>query len=484
MREDVSDELRRGRGRRARGHARRSALVALPRAARNRAGSGACSARAGGARAARVDGAGAVRSSCSACRAHSNGKIDRRALPRASRRTRRSRKRACRRNELESQLAEMWRETLGPARVGVEDNFFDLGGHSLLDRAHPPAACGELTAEARAADGPVPLPDHPLAGAPPRLRESHARHRGAKPPARRRRTEVDAAAPASAWSRADRETRDDAPAPRPSRAERHRHRRDRAALPGAHGAAAVLVEPARGRRVACSASATRSSRRAACRARCLADPAYVKAGSCCEGMDLFDAGVLRLQPQGRRDPRSAAPPVPRVRLGGARGRRSPPADVRAARSACSAAAGWAATSRSTCSRIPALVESTGLFLLRHTGNDKDFLTTRVSYCLDLEGPSINVQTACSTSLVAVHARLPEPDRRASATWRSAGGVTIEIPHGRRLPVPGRARSSRPTDTAARSTIGAEGTVFGSGVRHRRPASARRRPARRRPRSTP
>lgn len=35
-------------------------------------------------------------------------------------------------------------------------------------------------------------------------------------------------------------------------------------------------------------------------------------------------------------------------------------------------------------------------------NEKDYLTTRVSYKLDLRGPSIGVQTACSTSLVAVH----------------------------------------------------------------------------------
>ena len=35
-------------------------------------------------------------------------------------------------------------------------------------------------------------------------------------------------------------------------------------------------------------------------------------------------------------------------------------------------------------------------------SDKDFLTTRVSYKLGLSGPSIAVQTACSTSLVAVH----------------------------------------------------------------------------------
>ncbi|SDT70137.1 SDR family oxidoreductase [Actinoplanes derwentensis] len=35
-------------------------------------------------------------------------------------------------------------------------------------------------------------------------------------------------------------------------------------------------------------------------------------------------------------------------------------------------------------------------------NDKDYLTTRISYKLGLQGPSVNVQSACSTSLVAVH----------------------------------------------------------------------------------
>ncbi|HJX28391.1 MAG TPA: polyketide synthase, partial [Thermoanaerobaculia bacterium] len=36
------------------------------------------------------------------------------------------------------------------------------------------------------------------------------------------------------------------------------------------------------------------------------------------------------------------------------------------------------------------------------GNEKDFLATRVSYELDLRGPSLNVQTGCSSGLVAVH----------------------------------------------------------------------------------
>jgi acyl transferase domain-containing protein len=76
-----------------------------------------------------------------------------------------------------------------------------------------------------------------------------------------------------------------------------------------------------------------------------------------------------------------------------------------------------------------LLEQVGLFLLRHTGNDKDFLPTRISYCLNLRGPSIGVQTACSTSLVAVHYACQALLSR-ECDMALAGGVTIEIPHAR------------------------------------------------------
>ena len=78
---------------------------------------------------------------------------------------------------------------------------------------------------------------------------------------------------------------------------------------------------------------------------------------------------------------------------------------------------------------PSLVEQLGWFLMRHTGNDKDFLTTTLSYRLDLRGPSVNVQTACSTSLVAVH--LAAQSLLAfECDLALAGGVTIEFPHAR------------------------------------------------------
>src|SRR5439155_13709618 len=78
---------------------------------------------------------------------------------------------------------------------------------------------------------------------------------------------------------------------------------------------------------------------------------------------------------------------------------------------------------------PQLVKSMGLFLLRHTGNDKDFLCTRVSYLLDLRGPSVSIQTACSTSLVAVHVAA-QSLLAGECDMALAGGVSIDLPHRR------------------------------------------------------
>ncbi len=59
-------------------------------------------------------------------------------------------------------------------------------------------------------------------------------------------------------------------------------------------------------------------------------------------------------------------------------------------------------------------------------NDKDYVTTRVSYKLGLTGPSVNVQTACSTSLVATVLGMTSL-RAHQADIVLAGGATIEIP---------------------------------------------------------
>jgi len=60
-----------------------------------------------------------------------NGKIDRKALPEPNLDAQSGRAYLPPRNEAEAALADIWREVLELERAGVEDNFFDLGGHSL-----------------------------------------------------------------------------------------------------------------------------------------------------------------------------------------------------------------------------------------------------------------------------------------------------------------------------------------------------------------
>ena len=60
------------------------------------------------------------------------------------------------------------------------------------------------------------------------------------------------------------------------------------------------------------------------------------------------------------------------------------------------------------------------------GNDKDYLCSRVSYKLNLNGPSLCVQTACSSSLSAVHVAC-ENLRSGACDMALAGGVAIDVP---------------------------------------------------------
>lgn len=110
---------------------------------------------------------------------------------------------------------------------------------------------------------------------------------------------------------------------------------------------------------------------------------------------------------------------------------------------------------------PDLVENTGMFLLRHTGNDKDFLTTRVSHIFDLDGPSISVQTACSTSLVATHYAC-QSLLNGECDLALAGGVTIELPHGQGYLYKENEILS-PDGQCHAFDHRAKGTVFGSGA---------------------
>jgi acyl transferase domain-containing protein len=109
---------------------------------------------------------------------------------------------------------------------------------------------------------------------------------------------------------------------------------------------------------------------------------------------------------------------------------------------------------------PAIVDSVGMVNLLYA-NDRDFLATRVGYKLNLKGPCVTVQTASSTSLVAIVLGC-----QSLLTGQSdivlAGGVSLDVEGanayrhdgGRTLSTNGHCR---PFDAAA------NGSVLGSGV---------------------
>ena len=109
---------------------------------------------------------------------------------------------------------------------------------------------------------------------------------------------------------------------------------------------------------------------------------------------------------------------------------------------------------------PELAATVGAFQTR-ISSDKDFVATRVSYKLDLRGPSLDVQTACSTSLVAVHLACQSLLNR-ECDMALAGGATVYLPqtsgylyqNGGIDSPDGRCR---PFDARA------AGTLFGNGV---------------------
>ena len=60
-------------------------------------------------------------------------------------------------------------------------------------------------------------------------------------------------------------------------------------------------------------------------------------------------------------------------------------------------------------------------------NNREFLPTYVSYKLNLKGPSVNLQTACSTSLVATHLAC-QSLLTGECDMALAGGVALRVPH--------------------------------------------------------
>lgn len=95
------------------------------------------------------------------------------------------------------------------------------------------------------------------------------------------------------------------------------------------------------------------------------------------------------------------------------------------------------------------------------GNEKDYLATKVSYKLNLRGPSLNFQTACSTSLVAV-CQAFQSLLSYQCDMALAGGVSVSCPQKRGYVYYEGAIVS-PDGHCRAFDAAAQGTVFSNGV---------------------
>ncbi len=195
-------------------------------------------------------------------------------------------------------------------------------------------------------------------------------------------------------------------------------------------------------------------------AELLRDPSYVKAAALLPDIDQFDAAFFEYSPEEAR----LMDPQQRLLLEVA-WESFEDAGERAGDSARSIGVftglGGVVTSY-LLDRLPLRADLPGATgNLAHLGNDKDFPSTRISYKLNLTGPSINVQTACSTSLVAVHLAC-QAILAGECDMALAGAATVRVPQrvgyasvkGGILSPDGHCRAF---------DADAQGTIFGSGV---------------------
>lgn len=153
-------------------------------------------------------------------------------------------------------------------------------------------------------------------------------------------------------------------------------------------------------------------------------PNYVKARGVLEDIDKFDPAFFGLTPK------SAEMMDPQQRIflelawealedaGYAKPRKDQPVGV---------FAGCSHNSYFTKNILhyPELIDQMGEFQVL-TLNDKDYLSSRTAFSFNLTGPAVSVQSACSTSLLAI-AQAVDSIRNSQCTMALAGGIAINPP---------------------------------------------------------
>jgi len=190
----------------------------------------------------------------------------------------------------------------------------------------------------------------------------------------------------------------------------------------------------------------------------LRDPEFVRASSFLDDVELFDASFFNISPREAE----LMDPQHRVFLECAREALERAGYVGDSGGGKVGVFGGATINTYLLCNLMRAPEVESLDLLQlNLGNSHDFLTTRVSYKLNLKGPSQTIQSACSTSLVAVH-HACQSILRGECEMALAGGVSINLKlrHGYKCSERG---INSPDGHCRAFDKKALGTIFGSGV---------------------
>jgi amino acid adenylation domain-containing protein len=311
-------------------------------------------------------------------------------------------------DDFETKIAAAWRQVLGIEKVGLDDNFFDLGGHSLLLTQvfthlrdslsvtvelvnlfkYPTVRTLARYLAAKVMPAPSPVPVSELTHIEP----------------------IPAATPAP-----ELETAKETGIAVIGIAGR---------FPGANNIA-EFWENLRNGVESITFFTDDEMRAAGVDETSLADPNFVRAGGALDNPEYFDAAFFGYSP------REAEITDPQQRI-----------FLECAWEALEDAGYnpetytgrigvWAGSRFNTylsenLHSNPVIRQNAGPIGLM-TGNFNDFLATRVAYKLNLRGPALTLQTACSTSLVAIHAAC-QSLLSGEADMALAGGVSVNFPH--------------------------------------------------------
>ncbi|HID99343.1 MAG TPA: amino acid adenylation domain-containing protein, partial [Thiotrichaceae bacterium] len=326
-----------------------------------------------------------------------NGKVDRRALPAPEYEASSVKKDFLPQTEIENEIAAVWQEVLQIKKVGIYDHFFEIGGHSLLIAQVQSKLQDSLGQEISM----VELFENPTIHA---LAE-HLSDKKAKPLSTQ-------------------------PEPQTKNKGHTRTIYNEIAIigmagrfPGANDIDAFWQNLQDGVE-SITFFSDEEVRNAGIDSATLNQPNYIKAGGVLSDIDQFDAAFFDLSPK------EAEQMDPQHRL-----------FLECAWQAIEHAGIEPGTDESAIGVYAGVGMNT--YLLNNLypnhkasgsvnhyqmmiGNSNDFLPTRVSYKLNLKGPSVNIQTACSTSLVAVHTAC-QSLLDGECDVALAGGVSIRVP---------------------------------------------------------